>query len=59
MVYGSTILSMLNEAFVELHKGATEDLPEVKELQHLRTFGLTLLIPLILTTNANLGSAGT
>ena len=58
-MYDSTILSMLTEALLSFTKVPLKICRRQRSCSTFRTFGLTSLTPLILTTNANLGSAGT
>ena len=58
-MYGSTILSILIDALLSFTKVPLKICRRRRGCSTFRTFGLTPLIPLILMTNANLGSAGT
>jgi len=59
VMYGSTFLRRLDEALLTLTKVPLWICLSLSNLKILMTFGLSLLIPLILTTNASLDWAGT
>ena len=59
VMYGSTILSMLIETLLSFTKVPLKIWQRRRSCNTLQTFGLTPLIPLILVTNASLGSTGT
>ena len=58
-MYGSTLLKRLAEALLILTKAPLCNCLSLKSLRILTDLGLSLLTPRILTTKANLGSAGT
>ena len=58
-MYGSTLLNKLAEALLTLTKAPLCNCLSLKSLRILTDLGLSLLTPRILTTKANLGSAGT
>jgi len=58
-MYGSTLLNKLTEALLILTKAPLWSCLSLKIRRILTDLGLSLLTPLILTTKANLGSAGT
>ena len=57
-IYGSTIHSMFIEALLSLTKVPLKIWQRWRSCSTFQTFGLTPLMPLILMTNASLGSAG-
>jgi hypothetical protein len=58
-MYGSTLLSKFTEALLTLTKVPLCNCLSLNNLRILVTLGLSLIIPLILTTNANFDYAGT
>ena len=58
-MYGSTLLKRLTAALLILTKAPLFNCLSLKSLRILTDLGLSLLTPRILTTKANLGSAGT
>ncbi len=58
-MYGSTLLNKLTEALLILTKAPLWSCLSLKSLRILVVLGLSLTTPLILTTKANLDSAGT
>ena len=59
VMYGSTLLNKLEEALFTLTKTPLWICLNLNNLRILIDLGLSLLIPLILTTKANFDSAGT
>lgn len=59
VMYGSTLLNKLTVALLILTKAPLLSCLSLKSLRILTVLGLSLLTPRILTTKANLGSAGT
>ena len=59
VMYGSTLLKRLTVALLILTKAPLCNCLNLSNLKILTDLGLSLLTPRILTTNANLGSAGT
>lgn len=59
VMYGSTFLKRMVDALLTLTKVPLWSCLSLKSLKILMVFGLSLLIPLILMTNAILDSAGT
>ena len=58
-MYGSTLLKRLTDALLILTKAPLCNCLSLNNLRILTDLGLSLLTPRILTTKANLGSAGT
>jgi hypothetical protein len=58
-MYGSTLLKRFTVALLILTKAPLCNCLSLKSLRILVVLGLSLTTPLILTTKANLGSAGT